>query len=454
MSERFLRRQHQNYRMFHASDAWLRAHVAPPGALVLAGLLVTAVLGVDTGVTLAHQVFALLAVLSLAAAAAAVFARPRIEVVRRLPRHATVGVPVRYRLEVRNLSARPVAGLVLRERWPDPRPPVEEFLRRREPLESRRNWVDRFYAFHRWGWLVERRRRAEGGEARIDAIPPRGKAEAQVTMTPLRRGAIGLTAVAAGAPDLFGLFHGVREARAPGRLVVLPRRYPVPRLDLPGRHRRYQPGGVAMASSVGESGEFISLRDYRPGDPPRHIHWRSWARAGRPIVKEFQNEFFVRHALVLDTFAGDDDEDVFEEAVSVAASFACTLPDRDALLDLLFIGPQAFCFTAGRGLAHAEQMLGILAAVGRCGDRPFDTLGRLVLAHAAGISGAICVMTRWDAPRRALVEALAAQGVPAHVYIVRKAGAPPGSAEDSTAPAGVGLRWLECGRIAEGLAAP
>ena len=50
-------------------------------------------------------------------------------------------------------------------------------------------------------------------------------------------------------------------------------------------------------------------------------------------------------------------------AVSVAASFACTVLTQESLLDLLFVGPQSYCFTAGRGLAQADQMLEILAAV-------------------------------------------------------------------------------------------
>ena len=38
------------------------------------------------------------------------------------------------------------------------------------------------------------------------------------------------------------------------------------------------------------------------GDPLRKIHWRSWARRGKPVVKEYQEEYFSRIALVLDTF--------------------------------------------------------------------------------------------------------------------------------------------------------
>ena len=101
---------------------------------------------------------------------------------------------------------------------------------------------------------------------------------------------------------------------------------------------------------------------------------------GRPVVKEFEDEFFVRHALVLDTFTDPVQGEVFEEAVSVAASFACALPTQESLLDLLFIGPQSYCFTAGRGVAHVEQMLEVLASVRACTDQPFRALEHLVLS--------------------------------------------------------------------------
>ncbi len=135
--------------------------------------------------------------------------------------------------------------------------------------------------------------------------------------------------------------------------------------------------------------------------PLRHIHWRSWAKAGKPIVKEFEDEFFVRHALVLDTFDDEPHSEVLEEAVSVAASFACTVLTQESLLDLLFVGAQSYCFTAGRGLAHADQMLEILASVRACGDKPFATLEHLVLGHVSVVSGCICVLQKWDEARKA-----------------------------------------------------
>jgi uncharacterized protein (DUF58 family) len=176
-----------------------------------------------------------------------------------------------------------------------------------------------------------------------------------------------------------------------------------------------------MASSVGQSEDFIALREYRRGDPMRHIHWRSWAKTGKPVVKEYEDEFFVRHALVLDTFSHYGNGNVFEEAVSIAASFAGAVQTQESLLDLLFVGPQSYCFTAGRSLAHADQMLEILAAVQPC-QKPFTTLEALVLEHIQQVSGCICVLVKWDRERREFIRKLEAMGVPLLVLVVVRAG--------------------------------
>jgi uncharacterized protein (DUF58 family) len=209
---------------------------------------------------------------------------------------------------------------------------------------------------------------------------------------------------------------------------------------------------VTFASNVGQSEEFVALRDYRHGDPLRHIHWRSWAKTGKPIVKEFEDEFFVRHALVLDTFTDDPRSELFEEAVSVAASFACAVLTQESLLDLLFVGPQAYCFTAGRGLAHTDQMLEILASVRACGEPQFRALETLVVDHAAIVSGCICVLLAWDDTRRNLVRKLKALGIPVLVLVLTEPGRDeslePGPMRDDPDR----FHVLEIGRIEQDLA--
>jgi uncharacterized protein (DUF58 family) len=233
---------------------------------------------------------------------------------------------------------------------------------------------------------------------------------------PLRRGVLRFEGITLARPDPLGLVRALATFSLGESALILPKRYPLASVAMPGQ-LKYQDGGVALASRVGRSEEFVALRDYRSGDPLRHIHWRSWAKTGKPIVKEFADEFFVRHALVLDTFSHPHSE-AFEEAVSVAASFACTIQTQESLLDLLFVGEQAYCVTAGRGLAHADQMLEILASVQARADKTFQTLESLVLNHAGVVSGCVCILLDWDEPRRKFVEKLKMSGVPTLVLVV------------------------------------
>ena len=173
-----------------------------------------------------------------------------------------------------------------------------------------------------------------------------------------------------------------------------------------------QSGSISMASSVGDSEEFNSLRDYRPGDPLRKIHWKSWAKIDKPVVKEEQSEYFVRHALILDNFQAQSHSEELEEAVSIAASFACNLHTQESLLDLMFVGLDSYCFTAGRGLGSSEQMLEILAGVAACQDKTFDSLAHSVKQRISSLSGCICILIAWDDKRRELIQYLQKFNVP------------------------------------------
>jgi uncharacterized protein (DUF58 family) len=427
---------------------WLARRFTRAGYLALGGVLAASVVGLDTNRTLAYQAFAFLVALLAGALLASLTFRGRFSVRRAVPRFGTAGERLTYRLIVRNEGRGAQDGLTLLEDTEDPRPSLAEFLAAREPGEERRNWFDRTVGYPRWMWLIERRRGATLAERPVPALLPGGEAEVRVEALPLRRGRLRLVGVTLARTDPFGLFRGFVRVPAPQSLLILPKRYPVPDLDLPGT-RKYQRGGVALAASVGDSEEFASLRDYRPGDPLRRIHWRSWARAGKPIVKEYQDEFFVRHALVLDTFGRPGSPEVFEEAVSVAASFAVAIPSQDSLLDLMFVGPEAYCFTAGRGLAHADRMLEVLAGVEPCSGRPFAALRNAVLERHGELSGAIMVLLEWDAERRAFVEALRGAGVPTLTLVIAAADAP---AAEGVGDPTLGPHRLVVGRIAEGLA--
>ena len=88
------------------------------------------------------------------------------------------------------------------------------------------------------------------------------------------------------------------------------------------------------------------------------------------------------------------------------------------MLDLMFVGPEAYCFTSGRGVGHIEQMLEILASVQMCCEKSFESLQHLVFKHAAELSGCVCVFLSWDQPRQDLVRGLLVRRVPLRVLVM------------------------------------
>jgi uncharacterized protein (DUF58 family) len=407
------------YRLFRLAY-WLQRsllrRLSPGGWGVLSGVVIAAVAGADTYQTLAYQIFTfLLAVLAIDVLFSLTF-RQRFGLQRTLPAFASVGSRCGYRVMVHNMGATPQQGLRLLEELADPLPGASESPPLAE-MQQAGNFLGQVAVYYRWLWSRVSRPRAKVRPVEIPPIPPQGQVAVRVELLPVRRGPLQLTGVTLLRPGPFGLFYGCRRIAQPQTLWILPRRYALPPLSLPGS-RRYQSGGVALAAAVGESEEFRSLRDYQAGDPRRKIHWKSWAKVGKPIVREEQDEFFVRHALILDTFQADQPDASLEAALSIAASFACEVRTQESLLDLLFVGPDAYCFTAGRGVGHTEQMLRILASVEACRDRNFEALESLVLRRAAMLSGCICILLTWDAARQQLVAALRSLQLPTRVLVV------------------------------------
>jgi uncharacterized protein (DUF58 family) len=191
-------------------------------------------------------------------------------------------------------------------------------------------------------------------------------------------------------------------------------------LELPAG-RRYQPGGVAMATARGESLEYIGNRDFREGDDVRHVDWRATARLQTPIVREYREEYFLRAAVVLDTFAdsADPDHENFERAVSLCASVSDYMAREDYLVDLFAAGPQIYHLTSGRSLAYLEQILDILACVEISQAAPFENLEPEIESLLAQITTIICVFLDWTPERRAFVERLAHEGAAIKILIAR-----------------------------------
>ena len=80
--------------------------------------------------------------------------------------------------------------------------------------------------------------------------------------------------------------------------------------------------------------EYHGLREYRPGDSPRSIHWRTTARVGKPMVKEFEHQNDQDLAILLDLWLPrmkvvSEQREAIEAALRFAAT-VCVEASRQA----------------------------------------------------------------------------------------------------------------------------
>lgn len=218
---------------------------------------------------------------------------------RTTPRRARVGDEVRVGLQLTNAGRTPLPLLRL---------------------------DDRFEAFDGSAVLVER-------------LKPGQRAHVELVRSASRRGVFnsGEVRLASGAP--FGFLRSRLTVAVDGRMTVVPRW--VELRSFPILEPSSFPSDVLHERArTGAGEEFIGVRDYRPGDPPRSVHWRSTARAGHLIVREFEEEVASRVALVLaGTDTGTPPDSAFEALASAAASIAIYALQTGHPVDLIRSAP-------------------------------------------------------------------------------------------------------------------
>lgn len=249
-----------------------------------------------------------------------------------------------------------------------------------------------------------------------------------------RRGRYLLPSIRAFSTFPFNLFRNQLGRKESSPILVLPRFVPLQRINLDVGNR-YQPGGITFTSHIGESPEYIGNREYLPGDSPRHIDFKSWARLAKPVVREYQEEYFHRLGLVLDTFVPSGwlsfgwlsheglrrrHERELEAAVSLTAAVADIFSRGEFVLDVFAAGPELHVFRTGRGTTPIEAVLEILADVPACRENPIDRITAALAPELPQISAVVCVFLDWDESRQRLVQAALDNGCRVKVIVIQR----------------------------------
>jgi uncharacterized protein (DUF58 family) len=120
------------------------------------------------------------------------------------------------------------------------------------------------------------------------------------TVTGKSRGEYPLGPIVLRIAGPFGLVaHTVRVA-TDDRVTIIPSIAKLHRYQLLALQFRLRELGARRLRRRGEGTNFTGLRDYVPGDDPRHIDWKATARRLRPITREFSIEQGQTVMLIID----------------------------------------------------------------------------------------------------------------------------------------------------------
>jgi uncharacterized protein (DUF58 family) len=408
------------------------------GQLVLAAALVCGAISIDTDLTLNYQLFSLLIILLISSRITVKFHQPEVTVKRVLPRYASANQKFSYDILITNIGKRVEADLKIVDEPVIVQPGFDEFQASREPFEETRNIYDRFIGWHRFLWLQRVKTGIRLTPALANEVPVKSQVRVKIEAEPLRRGFTKFGTTAVLHPDLLGLNYGVKRFKNPERLLILPERYKISEsFELPGGNNAL-PCGTNASWSTGNSDEFVSLRDYREGDSAKKIHWPSSMKRQKPVVREYQDEYFLRQSLILDI--STNNLTLAEESVSVATSFLFKMTEKNASVNLLYCGENP---TTISGDGTEGRQLEALATI-QPNSQPFSILAEYARNKAQGLTGCVIVSSQWTEEHQQLQRLFESKGVPTTAFIIV-------TTEDSTHISTNHCHYLTSGKVQEAL---
>ena len=253
-------------------------------------------------------------------------------------------------------------------------------------------------------------------------VPSRSTRQAVYEIRPAHRGLYEFGPVRVMSRFPLGLMERSIDMGLVEQFVVYPR---IGRLKPQWRRSAAQGELAAEQARAGlgaSDDEFHGLREYRRGDNPRAIHWRTTARRNELTVREFQHGRSQDLLLAVDLWAPDANQQtrvspatahsVDFERVELAVSFAASIcvdhmqSATDSTIELVVSGQETHRASAGSGVASMSGLLERLALAQAGPAAGLTTAVREASDSAPGRLRKLLITTR---SRAALEAALAPQ---------------------------------------------
>lgn len=230
--------------------------------------------------------------------------------------------------------------------------------------------------------LVAVRRLAPEVTVYVDPVQAGERVEVRAAITPQARGVATGARWSVAQLGAFGLFSIAPVRTMDRRVLVAPALAPPVRLRLDG-------GSPDGAGATRAGLDVRGVREWRPGDPARHVHWRASARTGELRVLERGEP---SHGALGLFFVGRAGDPRFESVLAVAAATVRLAINEGADCFAWVEQPGAGCI----GRLTASSMMSPFAHVERA-EPPSDTAFSHMLGHV-GDGGRLLLVLSDDVP--------------------------------------------------------
>jgi len=263
----------------------------------------------------------------------------------------------------------------------------------------------------------------------------------------LKRGVYRLSSARIETTDVLGIYQFSRPIeRFSGEIVVYPEVLHLRRAAILAGGTTFGDALAAVSRRVGEGVDFYGIREYRPGDGLRRIHWKATAKAGHFVVVEYEHATTGEIVCALDLTKGTDlgsgRQSLLEYAVRIAASIGRLVHQLRFEYQLVAVGSEDWSVYLPDDARSDDPLLEALARVTADSDMAFGEVLTGWLNKITRGAGLIVITGNLDEQlAHAITQALAAGHATVVYYLEPESFAP--GAKQGDGAAGRLLRRLQ-----------
>ena len=238
------------------------------------------------------------------------------------------------------------------------------------------------------------------GTVLFSRVSPRSAQSGQYQLRLVRRGRYQLGPITCVSRFPLGLVERSRIFPLSDEILI----YPLIGRIKPSWRQRLEGATELVSRNLPHHGvfhdDFNQLREFRSGDNPRAIHWRSTARRGELILREFHQNREHTLAVVLDLFWPPSAKPAYWKQIEFALSFAASLLTergrecRDGFLTLSACGEGVFYWEGQGNSSSLESLFDGLAVFEPGSAAEIDEVLKETLRKASSTAQILVVTTR------------------------------------------------------------